>query len=306
MSVWRVEPVNLEFRALLKTPAVTGEDTKMSEAVLRILGFRESDARKSVAQHYGLLTVQRAGFLVRASSFKGLLRVASEYVVELKSLNLGLGHAVCSFLDVDGIGMPKCVLPLPTEDKLRRVLERERWVVFDRDRVEFVNYPCVPCSIFGATGLRSMVSVSFGGSFAREMKPRSYRRLFFNEVMRGELQGERLRPLLLYALEAGGEIALNVKLTGGGPQGLRSKSCPPHTLAAATLWLAVQLVNSGFFRLGRFKSRGLGVLQIMPSDATLGVLARLLAAEPDVNEITKRANEVLESELKVRLMKTKT
>jgi CRISPR/Cas system CSM-associated protein Csm3 (group 7 of RAMP superfamily) len=296
-----VQPVGLEFRALLKSPAVTGEDPDSSRDLLGILGFGE-EARKSVAQHFGLLTAQRAGFLVRASSLKGLLRVASEYAVELKSLSLGLGHAVCSFLDVGGVGTPKCVLPPPPpEDELRKVLEGERWVTTSRDRVEFNNYPCVPCSVFGATGLKSMVSVSFNGSFAREVKPRSFHRLFFNEVMRRELQGRDVRPLLIHALGAGGEIALRVTLAGGGPRGLRSKSCPPRTLAAAVLWLAVQLVNAGFFRLGRFKSRGLGVLQIAPTKDTLSAMAQLLEAEETGAGVTAKANEVLESELKARL-----
>jgi hypothetical protein len=309
MSAWRVQPVNLEFQVLLKSPAVTGEDPDSSRELLTILGFREEEAKKSVAQHYGLLSVQETGFLVRASSFKGLLRVASEYVVELKSLNLGLGHAVCSFLDIGGMGMPKCMLPLPLEEetseplkrKFREILERERWVVTGNDRVEFNNYPCIPCSVFGATGLRSMVTVSFGRNFVLKVRPGSFHRLFFNEVMRRELQGGDVRPLLLHALKAGGEIALTVKLSSWGPQGLRSKSCPPHALAAAVLWLAVQLVNAGFFRLGRFKSRGLGVLQIAPTGRTLSALAQLLGVKPVEANITKRAIEILENELRTRL-----
>ncbi len=307
MSAWRMQPVNLEFQVLLKSPAVTGEDPDSSRELLTILGFGEEDARKSVAQHYGLLSVQEAGFLIRASSFKGLLRVASEYLVELKSLKLGLGHAVCSFLDAGGIGMPKCVLPPPLGEgagEARGFLEAlkgARWVVIGGDRVEFNNYPCIPCSVFGATGLKSMVTVSFGRGFVRKVEPSSFHRLFFNEVMREESRGGNVRPLLLYALEAGREITLNVTLAGGGPQGLRSKSCPPYTLAAAVLWLAVQLVNAGFFRLGRFKSRGLGVLRITPAEDTLSKLARLLGAENNSAGVTARANEVLESELRARL-----
>jgi hypothetical protein len=166
--------------------------------------------------------------------------------------------------------------------------------------VEFNNYPCIPCSVFGATGLRSMVTVSLDRYFVSKVEPNSFRRLFFNEVMRG-FRGNRVQPLLIHALKAGGEIALNVTLAGGGPQGLRSKSCPPYTLAAAVLWLAVQLVNAGFFRLGRFKSRGLGVLRITPKEDTLSKLARLLGAENNSAGVTARANEVLESELRARL-----
>lgn len=307
MSARLAQPVNLEFRVLLKSPAVTGEDPDSSRELLTILGFREENARKSVAQHYGLLSVQEAGFLIRASGFKGLLRVASEYLVELKSLNLGLGHAVCSFLDAGGIGMPKCVLPLPLGEgtgearEFLEALKGARWVVIGGDRVEFNNYPCIPCSVFGATGLKSMVTVSFDRGFVRKVEPSSFYRLFFNEVMRGEPRGGSVRPLLIHALKAGGEIALNVTLAGGGPQGLRSKSCPPRTLAAAVLWLAAQLVNAGFFRLGRFKSRGLGVLQIAPTEDTLSKLAQLLGAENTSAGVTAKANEVLESELRARL-----
>jgi hypothetical protein len=146
-----------------------------------------------------------------------------------------------------------------------------------------------------------MVTVSFGRGFVSEVKPSSFYRLFFNEMMRRESRGGNVRLLLIHALKAGGEIALNVTLAGGGPQGLRSKSCPPHTLAAAVLWLAEQLVNAGFFRLGRFKSRGLGVLQIAPTEDTLSKLAQLLGAENTSAEVTAKANEVLGSELRARL-----
>ena len=63
------------------------------------------------------------------------------------------------------------------------------------------------------------------------------------------------------------------------PQKLRAKSCKPQKLAGAVIWLAAQLISSGFLRLGRFKSRGFGVVELKPINGTLDALAQLLDSE---------------------------
>jgi CRISPR/Cas system CSM-associated protein Csm3 (group 7 of RAMP superfamily) len=295
--------LQISFEILFKSPTVMGEDAESSKIILTAIG-KEDEAKKSVIQHFGLLSAKQAGFLARASSIRGLLRVASEFAVELKAQSLFSKHAVCSFLEVNGkLGTPKCSLPLPSEGEgkiFNELIAGEGWIVFNNEHIKFKNYPCIPCAIFGATGLKSLVRVELERGFAHSIEPYETRFLFFNEIMR---EG-RKKPLFLYTIKPDTTLNLHVSIPRRmEPQKLRAKSCKPQKLAGAVIWLAAQLISSGFLRLGRFKSRGFGVVELKPINGTLDILAQLLDSESSEEQgLTHKASEILEAELKARLV----
>jgi len=301
--------VKLHFDVVTKTPTLTGEDAKTSQAILTMLIGSNMNKAKAIVQQYGFLSIDKTGFIVRASSFKGLLRVASEYIVELKSIELGLGHAVCSFLDVEGsIGFPSCVLPIDLENNEQRkkveVFKKAKWINIQDDKIVYNNYPCIPCAIFGAPGLKSLVRISLNGDAVAPVETTQYKLYFFNELGRSKHQPEKkLNPLIFEAIKPGTIISLEISFASNLAKlrGLRAKTCDPIQLGVATIWLAIQLINSGFFRLGRFKSRGLGRIEINPREDTLKIISEILGAEPSYATITKKAFTILENELKERL-----
>jgi len=70
--------------------------------------------------------------------------------------------------------------------------------------------------------------------------------------------------------------ALNVK---EGVLFLELRLDPADNLAVALVCLAADLISSGFFRFGRFTSRGYGVVRLVPYKHFYGSLSNLLAAD---------------------------
>ena len=120
----------LDFKLRLLSPTLTGEDSKTSEYLCRLLSIVDDAnlCRKVIIQHRNY----RFRAVLRASSIRGLLRSASEYVIETVSRRHFNRVAVCTFLDYEDRnrkpGMPLCKLPLDPSDD-RRLIEYLRSIV---------------------------------------------------------------------------------------------------------------------------------------------------------------------------------
>lgn len=310
------DPLKVLFKITNRSLTVTGEDPETSTQILRIVEGIE--ARKVVLQQYGLVSTSESGYIFRTTSLKGLLRAASEYVVEMRARALGLGPAVCSFIregegELQGLGMSKCILPVDTSKGFPKKAKELGWIRIEENREVYRNYPCIPCSIFGATGLRGLVSLYFiekdSPSTAHQVSQKRFEFKFFHEKMRG-----RGTPLEVYGVEEEkleGFLCLLVR-SGHPLRKLYAKSTEPPRLALSVIWLAIQLINAGFFRLGRFKSRGLGWVELWPADPqSYKRLAQAILQEQNpaytqkqnnaYTELTSKSLKLLDEELQSRL-----
>jgi hypothetical protein len=70
---------------------------------------------------------------------------------------------------------------------------------------------------------------------------------------------------------------------------LEARVEPADDFTLALLWLAGDLVSSGFFRFGRFTSRGYGVVRLQPSSYLWQSLDTLLSASsPELQMIDEK------------------
>ncbi len=195
-----------------------------------------------------------------ASSTKGVFRTASAWLVERIAKR---EPGATGFITCDYIG-------------------DEAWKKSPHPR----KIKCPVCQVYGGSGCRvgegyrslSRVAFAFNGEDNKStdaahpsktvIQPRGY---FFAHEQINDGEGEALEEIKPLEIEA-----LNV---GEGPLFLELRLDPADDLAVALICLAADLISSGFFRFGRFTSRGYGAVRLVPYEHFYGNLSDLLAAD---------------------------
>ena len=298
-----------DFKITFLTETVVGESPVINKVFCEILsselGISQSECKKVVIQ-------QRDRFLkriLRVSSIRGLIRFSSEFLIELLANQYFDKSAVCSFVsDLKSYGVPVCIYGEELDNSTLNILKNKEWIVSDGNRLIYKNYPCLACSIFGTTGLPSLVIFSFKRGDYR--KTESYitsgkimRLRFFNEI----LLGRTGRKLLIETIPKDTSIVLSVGIKKPLIESLyvKNSNYNSEAVALSVIWLAFQLINAGIFRLGRFKSRGFGRIRI--DSASNGDMEKIKNSlgikvkETYYDLLTKKALEVVKEELRERL-----
>jgi len=238
-------------------PLVTGYSQNLAQATRRI----ERGARKVVnlqthdasADH-----TLRASFL--ATSVKGVFRSAAEWLVERVATEMGAERFVtCGY----GLAVP--------ESKQRRLGITQR------------SGLCPVCQVFGGTGCLS------GRDVAPAQRQVGHVRFSFNAANDATYGRTADSPRYQFAweqvdweqVEHTGKPLLIEQLRFEPDTVLEARVEDADDFALALLWLAGDLISSGFFRFGRFTSRGYGVVRLHPRACLRADLSTLLsAAEP--------------------------
>ena len=189
-----------------------------------------------------------SSFLV--SSVKGVFRTASAWLIEKIGRNLALGEG--NFITCDYL---RAYLG---EDALKQDLQK--------------NIGCPVCRVYGGSICRvgdyyrekSTVTFMFKGksdAIYPEMRVLSYR--FAHQQISGK---SKEAPLEVEALKIDPD-----------KEDLELLLQPANDLSIALVCLAADLISSGFFRFGRFTSRGYGLVRLIPlKEYYLGTLHNLL------------------------------
>jgi len=241
--IWDWQPVG---------PLVTGYSQNLAQATRRIeRGAREVinlQTHDANADH-----TLRASFL--ATSVKGVFRSAAEWLVERVAAQKGARHFVtCGY----GLAVP--------ESKHSQLGITQR------------SGLCPVCQVFGGTGCLS----------GREVAPaqRQVGRVRFsfnaaNDATYGKTATSPRYQFTWEQVEHTGKPLLIEQLHFKPDTVLEARVEDADDFALALLWLAGDLISSGFFRFGRFTSRGYGVVRLQPRACLRADLSTLLGgSEP--------------------------
>jgi CRISPR/Cas system CSM-associated protein Csm3 (group 7 of RAMP superfamily) len=241
----------LQWRWRPAGPFATGYSQNLAQAA----GLIERGARQVIN-----LQTRDAGhelgpsFL--ASSVKGVFRTAAAWLVERAARQQDAdGFVTCDYGEA-----------VPERRKAGLVLQKREGL-------------CPVCRVFGGSGCLSgregtpaqrqqgRVRFSFAraddAAHGRVEKSPPYR-FAWEQV---EQRGERL---IVQQLQFDPDAVLEVRIE------------PADEFALALLWLAGDLVSSGFFRFGRFTTRGYGVVRLQPTAYLWQSLDALLSGEEPV------------------------
>jgi len=267
----------LRFEWKGKTPLHSGYGSDFAEFVGDIKRIEINDKyeleRKSanLKTRFQLGGAPEATFL--ASSTKGVFRTASAWLVEriAKREPGASGLITCDYIGDDA------------------------WKKSPHPRK--VN--CPVCQVYGGSGCRvdetyrslSRVAFTFIGEANKStdaahpsktvMQQKDY---FFaheqinegkSEPLESELRIEQINE------EEGKPLKIETLSVKEGVLFLALRLDPADDLAVALVCLAADLISSGFFRFGRFTSRGYGVVRLVPYKHFYGSLSDLLAADDD-------------------------
>lgn len=181
------------------------------------------------------------------SSVKGVFRAASAWLVERAVRDLERQDFItCDYLAASGQEL--------AAENLRRQI------------------PCPVCRVYGGSGCRvgerfrarACVTFTFGKSDGLWGTVTKKLYTFAHEQARNL----KTLPLIVEALQLPGE-----------PPTLGLTIIPADPFPIALTCLAADLISSGFFRFGRFTSRGYGVVRLRPARYSLGSLGGLLRGE---------------------------
>lgn len=242
-------------------PLVTGYSQNLAQATRQI----ERGAREVVnlQTHDGSSDhALRASFL--ATSVKGVFRSAAEWLVERVAADLGAEHFVtCGY----GLAVPEG--------------RRPRLGVHQRSGL------CPVCQVFGGAGCLS------GRDVAPAQRQVGRVRFSFNAAndatygttassprykFAWEQVEDRGKPLLIEQLQVAPDTVLEARVENA------------DDFALTLLWLAGDLISSGFFRFGRFTSRGYGVVRLPPHTFRQTTLNAMLAEEDQtIRKLSKQS-----------------
>lgn len=240
----------LRWRWLPDTPIafVTGYSQNLAEAAGKIERGQRQVINLEIRHPEGQL---RPGFL--ATSVKGVFRSAAAWLVERIARQLGASsYITCDY----GRDVP------------------EKW----RPQLGFeVKTALCPVSqVFGGAGctgedsdtptvrLKSLVSFSFGRA---------------NDAAYGSVQKSPPYRFAWEQIENKGKQLQIDQLKFEPDTILEARIEPANDFAVALLLLSADLVSSGFFRFGRFTSRGYGVVRLQPQEYFYNNLMNLLTQE---------------------------
>jgi hypothetical protein len=185
-----------------------------------------------------------------ASSVKGVLRTAAAWLVERAAAEKGAETFVtCDY----GRGVP---------DR-----QRPRLGVRAREGL------CPVCRVFGGAGC-------LGEEVAPAQRRQGRVRFVFNradDATHGEVQDSPPYRWAWEQIEDRGQELVIEQLQFAPDTVLEARIEPADDFALALLLLVGDLAGSGFFRFGRFTTRGYGVVRLWPRSYFVGGLAALLA-----------------------------
>jgi hypothetical protein len=228
-------------------PLVTGYSQNLAEAAGQIERGQRSVINLQTRDASGEL-----GPSFLASSVKGVFRSAAAWLVERTARAQGARQYVtCDY----GLAVP---------DSWRKKLGI-------RKREDL----CPVCRVFGGSGCLGESDVA---PASRLKSPSSFG---FNRADDGAHGSVKKSPPYRFAWEQvdnRGEKLTVEQLQFAPDACLEARLDPADEFGVALLLLAADLVSSGFFRLGRFTTRGYGVVRLQPKDYFYGSLMELLAA----------------------------
>lgn len=231
-------------------PLVTGYSQNLAQATRR----SERGAREVInlqTHDAGADHALRSSFL--ATSVKGVFRTAAEWLVERVAAELGNeGFVTCGY----GLAVPES--------------KRPRLGVLQRSGL------CPVCQVFGGTGCLS------GRDVAPAQRQVGRVRFTFNRANDATYGKTTNSPPYQFAWEQvdkKGKPLVIEQLRFAPDAVLEARVEEADDFALALLWLAGDLISSGFFRFGRFTSRGYGVVRLMPHTYLKVDLNTLLAGQ---------------------------
>jgi CRISPR/Cas system CSM-associated protein Csm3 (group 7 of RAMP superfamily) len=191
----------------------------------------------------------RPSFL--ATSVKGVFRAAAAWLVERAARELGAqSYATCGY-----------ALAVPES-------QRPRLGVHQRTGL------CPVCRVFGGTGCLSGSDVA---PAQRQVGRVAFTFNRANDAAHGTTTASPPYRFAWEQVEGRGKPLLIEHLHFEPDTALTARVDDADDFALALLWLAGDLISSGFFRFGRFTSRGYGVVRLTPATYTCHDLASLLA-----------------------------
>lgn len=238
-------------------PLVTGYSQNLAQATGEIRRGQRNVINLKTRDEAGEL---RPAFL--AASVKGVFRTAAAWLVERAARELGAeAFVTCDY----ALAVPEKWRPcegIPKKDRL-----------------------CPVCRVFGGSGClggskvapatRSKARVSFTFSHANDAAYGTARRSPLYRFA-WETIADRGKPLQVEQLQFAPDTHLDARIE------------PSDEFALASLLLSADLISSGFFRFGRFTTRGYGVVRLIPHSHFTGELNALLLGEdgltPDLCE----------------------
>jgi hypothetical protein len=239
---WRWEPDG---------PLVTGYSQNLAEAAGEIKRGQRTVINLKTRDETGEL---RSSFL--ASSVKGVFRTAAAWLVERTARELGAeSYVTCDY----GLA----------------VLERWRPRLGIRKREGL----CPVCRVFGGSGCLGESDVA---PATRRKSPVSFG---FDRADDGAHGVVKESPPYRFAWEQikdTGKKLYVEQLQFDSDTTLEARVEPADDFAVALLLLTGDLVSSGFFRFGRFTTRGYGVVRLQPVTYFIGGLGALLVSDGPV------------------------
>jgi hypothetical protein len=228
----------------------------------------------------GLLTFRWDGISPLHSGYSSeFAKFVKEYVKRRKvSVNLETrdeeGELQDAFLASSVKGVFRSASAWLVEKVARDALHESQFVTCDYwgdDAPQDKKMGCPVCQVYGGSGCcvgnlyreRAKATFAFDTDDALHPQTRVRQYNFAHEQISGKL-GKKLE---VESLQVGDSAFLHVRLD------------PADDLAVALVCLAADLISSGFFRFGRFTSRGYGVVRLIPHEHFHGNLSDLLAAD---------------------------
>lgn len=228
-------------------PLVTGYSQNLAEAAGEIERGQRSVINLKTRGAGGEL---QPAFL--ASSVKGVFRTAAAWLVERTARQAGAqSYVTCDY----GLAVPESWRP--------------RLGIHKREGL------CPICRVFGGSGCLGESDVA---PATRRKSPVSFNFSHADDATHGSVRKSPPYRFAWEQIEDKGQKLRVEQLQFEPDTTLEARIEPVDDFGLALLLLAGDLVSSGFFRFGRFTTRGYGVVRLRPSAYFLGGLADLLAS----------------------------
>ncbi len=229
-------------------PLVTGYSQNLAEAAGEIKRGQRSVINLKTRDATGEL---RPSFL--ATSVKGVFRTAADWLVERTARELGAqGYVTCDY----GLAVPESWRP-------RLGVHKKKGL-------------CPVCRVFGGSGCLGESDVA---PVSRFKSPVSFGFDRADDATHGSVREGPPYRFAWEQIEKKGKDLYVEQLQFDPDTTLEARVEPASDLSLALLLLAGDLVGSGFFRFGRFTTRGYGVVRLRPTAHFMGGLAAALAGD---------------------------
>lgn len=229
-------------------PLVTGYSQNLAEAAGKIPRGEKTVVNLETRDRTGELC---PGFL--ASSVKGVFRTAAAWLVERAAREQGAeSYVTCDY----GLAVPESWRPQLGIRKKETL--------------------CPVCRVFGGSGCLGESDVA---PASRRKSPVNFGFNRADDAAHGSVQKSPPYRFAWEQVEDKGQKLHVEQLRFAPDTTLEARVEPADDFAVALLLLAADLVSSGFFRFGRFTTRGYGVVRLRPAEYFYGGLPELLEAK---------------------------